>query len=528
MADRELQPFHITLNKVGRFTTRDYETIYLGTSNPVKVQALWSAVNKTLEYDTKGCSYVPHMTLGQTARNSDAIAFLTDKGNKLLERHEFTWLVDSVALLRKWEDKDGRMELCAQISIGRHVEVAPRDHAIQGTPTYYYDDSSSWIPRSTNPPISPRTCLTVATYNILHDSDFPFPGRLPHILDVLLESDANVICLQEVTDESLDLILRDDRIRYRWPWSSRNPTFVMESQRNVVMFAEERFGFDWTRVELGGKHKACVVARLCCSESQLKRYIVIVGVHLTAGLTIQTLAKKREEVAVLLAYLRQHHADDEWVIVGDVNWPSDKDFPEADSMLDVWGEVIGEGGATYDPTRNFLAGATARFSRDPQRYDRAFLKKGGGLVVEPKGLSLFGNGMGSDHWGLRAVIHVRESTSSDVDARVKTHAISPSLRPLPTSFTEHDLRELCSRMGYFPSDTQDSTFQNAVDTLRAFLTDNKSISASSSSSATPQPSVIRLVVAPVGSFAMGYHTPHSDVDCIVVGNINPGTFWSLV
>jgi uncharacterized LabA/DUF88 family protein len=44
------------------------------------------------------------MTLGQTAQNTDSIAFLTDKGNRLLERHDFTWLVDYVALLRKRDD----------------------------------------------------------------------------------------------------------------------------------------------------------------------------------------------------------------------------------------------------------------------------------------------------------------------------------------------------------------------------------------------------------------------------------------
>jgi len=52
---------------------------------------------------------------------------------------------------------------------------------------------------------------------------------------------------------------------------------------------------------------------------------------------------------------------------------------------------------------------------------------------------------------------------------------------------------------------------------------------SSSASPTPTPiPAVRLVVVPVGSFAMGYHTADSDVDCFVIGNINTQTFWRLI
>jgi 2'-5' RNA ligase/endonuclease/exonuclease/phosphatase family metal-dependent hydrolase len=530
------EPFRIKLDKVARFSTRDYETVHLGTSNPAQAQALWSTVIKAMKHKTNGRSYIPHMTLGQTTRNSDSIAFLTEKGNKLIERHDISWLVDSVALLRKREDQGGYMEVYAQIPIGPLVGVVPRDHTPFGTPTYFFD-GARWIPKTPTTPTSLLTSLTVATYNLLHDSAFPFSSRFPHVLDAILESNADVICLQESTDESISLILQDEQIRQIWPWCTRHEMAVMESERNVVMLAKEEFGFEWVRLELGGKHKACVIAHLRLSDSQHDKPIVIAGVHLTAGRTPLTLDKKRDEIAKLLTYLRLHQGEDDWIIIGDVNWPSDKDFPGKDVLVDVWAETIGEGGATYDPTSNPLAAATARESRTPERYDRIFVKKGGRLVVGLEGLALFGmpgkeGRVGSDHWGLKAVFQFNDrqaSQANDAEAS-RTPAFAPTLELLPTNLGDDQLQEFCAEKGCIPSEARNGELQNAVNTLRGFLTNTSSPSTQSvaNDDITTLPSVVRLVVVPVGSFAIGYHTTNSDVDCVVIGNINSQTFWSLV
>ena len=78
------KPFRVKLDKVSRFATRDYETIYLGLSETDQLQALWNISVKAMKHPKDGHAYTPHMTLGQTARNPDSIAFLTDKGNKIL------------------------------------------------------------------------------------------------------------------------------------------------------------------------------------------------------------------------------------------------------------------------------------------------------------------------------------------------------------------------------------------------------------------------------------------------------------
>jgi endonuclease/exonuclease/phosphatase family metal-dependent hydrolase len=427
------------------------------------------------------------------------------------------------------------MELYAQIPIGPHVHPVSMTHAVFGTPTYHFN-GSTWTPACPETPKFPHTPLTIATYNILHHTS-SLPFRFQAILDALIASNANIICLQEVDDESLSLILRHDRIRNQWTWCSRCDDAVMESERNVVMLATEHFGFEWARVEIGGKHKACVVARISPSDSQP---IVIAAVHLSAGRTSAIVAKRRDEISILLSYLRQHHATDEWIVIGDVNWSQDEDFPNPDVLVDVWAETIGQGGVTYDPSSNPLAAATTKDDRTPERYDRLFVRRSGRLVVRAEGLQLFGfpeegKGVGSDHWGLKAIVHFHDSEeSANIQPQDETPVPAPALPLLPTALTDDQLRDLCAEAQYFPSEAQHLALQKAVDTLRSFLTygapsSPDQITSSPASSPTPIPTpAVRLIVVPVGSFAMGYHTPESDVDCVVVGNLNRQTFWALV
>jgi hypothetical protein len=253
----ELRPFRLTLDKVGRFSARDYETVYLGTSNPNESHSLWKVVVDAMGGSKNDRPYTPHMTLGQVFRNADSIAFLTDKGKKLL-RHGMSWLVDSVAVLRKREDQGGFMDLYAQIPIGNAI-LPPRTLKIAGTPTFCLD-GTTWV--ATSPPSYQQCCFTLATYNVHYSSVVPLESRISAIRDAILESKADIICLQEVTDELLSSILRDSSIRDRFRFCSRGENAVMESERNSVLLACEGFGFEWVPVKLGRKHQMAVVAKL--------------------------------------------------------------------------------------------------------------------------------------------------------------------------------------------------------------------------------------------------------------------------
>lgn len=416
------------------------------------------------------------------------------------------------------------MEMFAQIPICKDTDTAtiPRHYGLSGTSTYYHD-ATQWA--SATPGQYPITSITVATYNVLHDSRFPLQLRLPALKRAICESDADVLCLQEVTDEFLCAFASDPLVQEHFRWCSRPPNAVMESERNVVMLARENYGFEWTRVELGGKHKAAIVARLRTT----KGIVAIAGVHLTAGRSSSILEKKREEISALVAYLQLHHAQDHWIIAGDTNWPDTEPFPQEKQLMDVWSI---SGGETYDPTVNSLAAATARESRNAEHYDKILIRRGGDLSVDIDGLRLFGVpppgvGPASDHWGLAASLQLGTTKpTSTIPANI---AFAP-LELIPTDLTDVELRELCAQYECLPSKAHNDHLKRALGTLRTFVSAVTSTTplVGSDDIAPPPISSVKLLVAPVGSYAVGYHTPESDIDCVVVGNINPGTFWTLI
>jgi endonuclease/exonuclease/phosphatase family metal-dependent hydrolase len=414
------------------------------------------------------------------------------------------------------------MEMYAQIPIGNDNVTVSREYEISGTPTYH-NNTNAWVPTLPSP--SSKTSLLLATYNVLHDVSFPLEYRFPALRDAILGSNADMICLQEVTDQFLSSLLGDSQIKEQFRWCSRSNKAIMESERNIVLLAREDYGFEWVRIELGGKHKAAIIAGLRTPNAM----VVIAGVHLSAGRAAPILKKKTDELSMLVAYLHMHHAADEWIIVGDMNWPDSELPPLEDEFTDVWTLA---GGETYDPTTNPLAAASARESREPQRYDRILIKRGGLLSVSLESLELFGLPPAgatppSDHWGLKAAVQIGATSKSlaTVIPSADTTPVPP-LTLLSTTLTNAELHDLCVQHGCIPSVAQDDALKLAVETLRAFVSDVSSPAPAIDSIVNS--SAVRLIVAPVGSFAMGYHNPGSDVDCVVVGNINPGTFWNLM
>lgn len=444
-------------------------------------------------------------------------------------QRKLSWQVDSVALMRRRQGEE-TLEMYEQIPIGRNGAFVPRPYGIAAGTSCHFD-GDGWAPRQ--PTATSKMTLSLATYNVLHDSSFPSMARFSALRDAIAEANVDVICLQEVTDDFLWEIMADTKIRNHFRWCSRADNAVMESERNVVILAREIFGFEATRVELGGNHKAAVVVRIHTSQGA----VAIAGIHLTAGKTEPTLNKKRTELSALAAYLHLHHASDEWVVAGDTNWPDSEAWPLEEELKDVWEQ---SGGGTYDPTTNILAAATARENRDPQRYDRIFIKRAGVLSVTANGSRLFGlppSGQtpASDHWGLAVDLVIGKQVAPVPPAQ---EARAPPLSILPTTLTDSELGALCAEQEFLPSLAHNEKFTKAVSALRNLLSDASptmsDVSTAPSSDGAPvqtSPSTtspVRLIVAPVGSFAMGCHNVDSDVDCVVVGNISSSTFWSLM
>ncbi|KAF7986588.1 hypothetical protein HWV62_26356 [Athelia sp. TMB] len=530
LCERDMEPFTVALNKVSRFATRDYETVYLGVQADQPIQDLWRLSAEVLDHPKDSRLYTPHMTLGQTARNPAAISFLTEKGNSILRKSNLRWQVDSVALMRRRQGEE-IVELYMQIPLGRDGVFVPRPYGISTSCSYHFD-GQVWAARQPTCTTSNAT-LSVATYNVLHDPSFPANARFSALRDVITEAGADIICLQEVTDDLLRDLMGDPTVRKTFGWSNRPANAVMESERNIVIFAREEFGFEATRVELGGNHKAAVIARIRTAQG----LIALAGIHLTAGRSEPILEKKRLELSTLASYLRVHHEADEWVVAGDTNWPDSEPFPLEEELKDVWDMA---GGGTYDPQTNVLAAATTRESRNPQRYDRILVKRGGTLSPLADTSRLFGippsgHSPASDHWGVATTLSLyNQATKVTSVPQMQV----PPLSVLPTSTTTGELEALCDEHSCLPSAEYNQKLAHAVSTLQILLSDtppttSQATIATADDSTPIQPSPtntssVRFIVQPVGSFAMGYHNMSSDVDCVVVGNINSRTFWTLM
>lgn len=564
-----LKPFQICLDAVGHFRQRDYDTVYLGqtqtgtdcSSGYEEVHALWRVLAQALGY--QGRDFIPHMTLGQTSHKPADIQTLQSKGELLLIGGAPTWTVNSIAVLQKDESDEGRMKIIDELYLNG-MRSTDRSSIIdhEQWPSFEYSSKDlGWV-SNLNPPsltLFPDE-LNIMTFNILHDPVHLATSRFNKIRTVLLARDCDILCLQEVTDAMLSLLLGDELIRSRWTWCTRGPNDPMENERNIVIFAKQHIPFQWRRIPLGGKRKAAAVLTLKVKHQpnigEYPHAIVLAVVHLTAGLIPVNLDTKAKELSALINHLQEDHSDDEWIIAGDTNFPSDYTLSSLaqDVLEDVWeshtSKHTGVYNATYDPDRNNLAAQTAREDRSPQRYDRLYIKRGGRFQVRSVEVLESAMEPASDHWPLRATLHLSihpaEVAGISPIIRGTEHlSCSPrtASRPLSSQGSEEDLT-LDAELWAFAQASR--TIPNATEIRQrkeALQTLSRVIGASlegeaqegqaqkeSSTGLGPSPPAtsVQLVLVPVGSFALSVDFPDSDLDCSVIGNISPSTFWALV
>ncbi len=109
--------------------------------------------------------------------------------------------------------------------------------------------------------------LAVASYNVLAEFEWPpSQARYPLLVANMLSSRAaaDVMVLQEVTDDFLSYLLRDDGVRAAYPFVSHGPPEQPEieplpSLLNIVVLSKWPFGWEW--VSFKRQHKGSVVVK---------------------------------------------------------------------------------------------------------------------------------------------------------------------------------------------------------------------------------------------------------------------------
>lgn len=401
------------------------------------------------------------------------------------------------------------MKLYDEIFLQGHTESAYQPTPL--LPTMVYAPDRGWRRDDLRPSPLPEfpSNLTVSSYNILHDPAFPIIERIGSLVKETVQTASDILCLQEVSDESLALLLSSPLLFSLYPYSSRDPVVVQENERNILILS--RLPFKTAVVDTGTKHKPACFAII---DFEGGRQVVVAAIHLTAGRAVAPLEQKTRELSNVVKELTEKFPTSDWIIAGDLNWPNEISSTPVDRFFEDVGEASMQ--PTYDPTRNRLAALTARESKTGQRYDRIFLKRG--TTWKPKGLELFGvnDEPASDHWGIKATFRRSLISSTEGPANAEVEDI-PSTQCPTASISLADIHTSFEKEAWLPSPEQEDSMRRALVLLRTVIC----------APVGERQSNVILKLEPVGSYALGVHTRDSDIDCLTVGNISPQTFWKL-
>jgi endonuclease/exonuclease/phosphatase family metal-dependent hydrolase len=561
------------------FSHRRSNTIFIAPSDGSGGQSLKhirSVILEGFKHEKNDQDYCSHLTIGQSPANAPPLReYLLDKAKLLLP---IEWRLDGLVILvreRQYNDS-GKMKIWGTVNLsgdtvldtgssltihkklhmgeesldeeerqtlgGHLMEVShspqnfqrPIDYSNGGKDSKTYPETTyqfsstatTWQPIPSchlQPTVSqlPAT-LTISSYNILHDPSLHHPteDRYPILLASLLSHSAlaDILVLQEVTDDFLSYILGHEGIRNHYSFTTHAPPNQdgigpLGSFHNVVALSRWRFGWEW--LPFDSRHKGAVVLRFeavgkCGDEGVYP--LVVAGVHLTCGLTDGAVAAKKLQLQTLLGHLSSSYSKNPWIIAGDFNITTSKfaieeavkmkcislrtatDIAEMETMLadaglvDSW--VIanaetegiewltggyedlyeGEEGATFNATLNPLAAeAVKRNSNNmrPQRYDR-ILVNGGGLI-EVIGFNMFGfpkrGRKAADLWAENR--GVDSSCGSDHWGIRGTLRIDPNVREKPLDDIDIHLASLQLRKA--PSSLSDDCVLNICLTEHAIL-----------------------------------------------------------
>lgn len=588
------------LDSADIFKHRHDNTIFIcddGENNPL--MCLRCAVLEALGQEDLG-SYRVHMTIGQSEdMNASWHHLLLKKANWL---PPVEWTVAELHVLVRERSPDGGSEMKAWATVSLedgsiHLLEPPKPFYDKPQPAaedeglaYSYAGGDVWkkahLGDHTMLPSAETATLAVALYNVLAEfSHPPSQKRYPLIIKNIISDRAktDVLVLEEVTDDFLSYLLRDEDIRTMFAFCSWGPPDQediepLPSHNNIVILSKHIF--EWELVPFNREHKSAVVVKFQSigqwNDADFKP-LILAGLHLTHGLKDGSIAAKKSEIESILKYLSKTYPEHPMILIGDFNITTssysstealeknavstqavahlrkfDRTFHEY-GFVDTWAvsqlekgtapsDVLetafeGEQGATYDPTTNALAAEIvgSGFNMRPQRYDRILVKsedyfkvlqfnKFGflteALQEESKNVALHA----SDHWGVRAILRLGPQPESQGASVVGPYVVPVHLQSAPGSLADTEaLLDTLTQSKSIPSDDETEKYASAFNLLHSVILD----SSSSSTAADPGRSTPPLIAIPVGSYGLGVWNSSSDIDCLCVGPFSSSTFFSL-
>ncbi|KAK7748886.1 hypothetical protein SLS53_000910 [Cytospora paraplurivora] len=546
-----------------------------------------------------------HMTIGQSEDMNDSWhRFLLQKANWL---PTVEWTVDDLHVLVRERSPAGGSEMKAWATVAmedgsiRRFEPPPLFYSEpqpaaeeEGLP-YSYIKGDTWqkaqLGDHADSSSAEGTTLAVASYNVL--AEFlhpPSQKRYPLIIKNILseQAKADVLVLEEVTDDFLSYLLKNEDIRDTFPFSSWGPpnqddVEPLPSHNNIVVLS--KYFFEWELVPFSREHKGAVVAKFRTVgqwDDTDFRPLILAALHLTHGLKDGAITARKSEIELTLKYLAKNYPEHPTILTGDFNITTssytisqalekkaisphavasvrnfDRTFHE-DRFVDTWvasqlekgtasrdvheTAFDGEQGATYDPTGNPLAAEIvgSGFNMRPQRYDRVLVKGEDYFQVvqfntfgfltevlheEGKDITLHA----SDHWGVRAILRLGPVPESQRPAVVGAEIVPVKLKTAQDSLVDSaTLLDTLRQLGSIPSEEETEKRAQAFKILQSVIMRPPASSTSSppTAAATGRSST-PLVITPVGSYGLGVWDSSSDIDCLCIGPFSSSTFFSI-
>ncbi|KAK5998164.1 Poly(A) polymerase-like protein [Cladobotryum mycophilum] len=605
----------IDLEHVDAFSHKKHSTIYLkpdSNASTRRLDDLKGRIRCLLGWPEDETHQL-HMTVAQSEDSfSDWHNFLLEKARLLTP---LSWHAGQLMILiRDPSLPDGDTTTSRQMVLWGHIDLSSRTVIrntesngliLQNMPkkvreafSIYPQDAYNYVQVNHSWQCSSETSsvttavespdhLIIASYNVLAEFEWPPTSHRHPALVTNILSDraaADILVLQEVTDQFLSFLLADREVCSRYPFSTHGPPSQagvgpLPSLLNIVILS--RYPLRWKFLS-SPRNKGFAIATF--PTMRIKRYegseplpLVLAACHLRPGLTDGAITARKHEIQRLIDYLSNNFSYHPWVIAGDFNlttssYTTEMARKEKDISLqslryltdisdiiieaglhDTWvltrlssGESSntvkgqesasnifeGEQGATFDPISNPLASklTTTDYHNRPQRYDRILVNDC--VDLRPSGFNIFGQtrtaikGDGSaeyasDHWGIRCLLMPPRQVDGTPKSAEQSLAIG--LRKAPPSLASfEELKNCLLSYDCFPTQTDESLRKSALGLLEKTL-----LGVDHGDSESHKRTRLILALIPVGSFGLGVWTSVSDVDCLCVGSISPKTFFAV-
>jgi len=421
---------------------------------------------------------------------------------------------------------------------------------------YHFNEDLGWNWLSGNkisPPSTEPMNVAIVSYNLMSEPNAPeFPTRMPYLVDAISKSILRtssllrVLCLQEVDEEMLPLLLGDSTLQALFPFSTHFPSTFLPSIRNLVTLSTHPFSC--YTIQLAERHKTALVI------SFLDLPIQVANVHLTSGLTNESIETKKRQMETITKFFTEAEALQfkNIFVAGDFNLTTSSKTIEtalsrriitpetAQSIyevidLEVWDDPFlalgddgkgrkdeelydGEEGATFDRITNPLASMSkVVIDNRPQRYDRILFKRG--AHIQLKNFEIFGRPTDdrtclSDHYGIYATLEIENIREAEICAESITHEkahLLDSSHEIQIIEDSTDLNPFIEP--HLPKKPDRKRRENALSLLQKILSQNKNLSD--------------LILAPLGSYCMDTYFADSDVDVLAIASVSPQVFFDF-